>query len=48
MTSLVTRVRFIAGAMAIALIVAVAAPASAQQRNPDGSVNPTATFAPAG
>jgi formate dehydrogenase subunit gamma len=43
MTSLVTRVRFIAGAMAIALIVAVAAPASAQQRNPDGSVNPTAS-----
>jgi formate dehydrogenase subunit gamma len=43
MTSLVTRVRFIAGAMAIALIVAVAAPASAQQRNPDNSVNPTAS-----
>jgi formate dehydrogenase subunit gamma len=43
MTSLVTRVRFIAGAVAIALIVAVAAPASAQQRNPDGSVNPTAS-----
>jgi formate dehydrogenase subunit gamma len=43
MTSLVTRVRFIAGAMAIALIVAVASPASAQQRNPDNSVNPTAS-----
>jgi formate dehydrogenase subunit gamma len=43
MASLVTRVRFIAGAMAIALIVAVAAPASAQQRNPDNSVNPTAS-----
>src|SRR4030081_2720945 len=43
MTSLVTRVRFIAGAMAIALIVAVPAPASAQQRNPDNSVNPTAS-----
>jgi formate dehydrogenase subunit gamma len=43
MASLVTRIRCIAGAMAIALIVAVAAPAGAQQRNPDGSVNPTAS-----
>jgi formate dehydrogenase subunit gamma len=43
MTSLVSRVRFIAGAMAIALIVAVASPVSAQQRNPDNSVNPTAS-----
>jgi formate dehydrogenase subunit gamma len=43
MASLVTRIRFMAGAIAIALIVAVAAPASAQQRNPDGSVNPTAS-----
>jgi formate dehydrogenase subunit gamma len=43
MASLVTRIRFIAGAIAIALIVAVAAPAGAQQRNPDGSVNPTAS-----
>ena len=42
MASLVTRIRFIAGAIAIALIVAVAAPANAQ-RNPDGSVNPTAS-----
>ena len=42
MASLVTRIRFIAGAIAIALIVVVAAPAIAQ-RNPDGSVNPTAS-----
>jgi len=40
---LVSRIRFIVGAMALALIVAVAAPAGAQQRNPDSSVNPTAS-----
>jgi formate dehydrogenase subunit gamma len=43
MPGLVTRIRFIVGALAIALIVAVAAPVSAQQGNPDGSVNPTAS-----
>src|SRR5438128_3203235 len=43
MAMLVSRIRFIVGAMALALIVAVAAPADAQQRNPDSSVNPTAS-----
>jgi formate dehydrogenase subunit gamma len=43
MTRFTTRVRFILGALALALIVAAAAPASAQQRNPDNSVNPTAS-----
>jgi formate dehydrogenase subunit gamma len=38
-----SRVRFIFGALALALIVAAAAPASAQVRNPDSSVNPTAS-----
>jgi len=43
MAMLVSRIRFIVGAMALALIVAVATPAGAQQRNPDSSVNPTAS-----
>ena len=43
MAMLISRIRFIVGAMALALIVVVAAPASAQQRNPDSSVNPTAS-----
>jgi formate dehydrogenase subunit gamma len=43
MAKFLTRIRFVAGAVALALIVACAAPASAQQRNPDGSVNPTAS-----
>src|ERR1700746_891450 len=43
MAMLVSRIRFIVGAMVLALIVAVAAPAGAQQRNPDSSVNPTAS-----
>src|SRR5256886_17074245 len=43
MAMLVSRIRFIVGAMALALIVAVAVPAGAQQRNPDSSVNPTAS-----
>ena len=43
MPKLSARLRFIVGAMALALIVAVAAPATAQQRNPDSSVNPTAS-----
>ncbi|HEY6995117.1 MAG TPA: formate dehydrogenase subunit gamma [Xanthobacteraceae bacterium] len=38
-----SRVRFIFGVLALALIVAAAAPASAQVRNPDTSVNPTAS-----
>ena len=36
------QVRFIIGALALMLIVAAASPATAQ-RNPDGSVNPTAS-----
>src|SRR5258708_31301347 len=43
MAMLVSRIRFIVGAVALALIVAVAAPAGAQQRNPDSSVNQTAS-----
>jgi formate dehydrogenase subunit gamma len=43
MPKLMARLRFIVGAMALALIVAVAAPVTAQQRNPDSSVNPTAS-----
>ena len=43
MAMLVSRIRFIVAAMALALIVAVAAPVGAQQRNPDSSVNPTAS-----
>jgi formate dehydrogenase subunit gamma len=43
MPNLTARLRFIVGAIALALIVAVAAPGSAQQRNPDSSVNPTAS-----
>jgi len=43
MPKLTARLRFIVGAMALALIVALAAPATAQQRNPDSSVNPTAS-----
>jgi formate dehydrogenase subunit gamma len=43
MAMLVSRIRFIVAAMALALIVAVAAPAGAQQLNPDSSVNPTAS-----
>ena len=35
--------RFIIGALALMLVVAIAAPAGAQQRNPDNSVNPTAS-----
>jgi len=42
MARLLRHARFILGALALALIVAVALPASAQ-RNPDGSVNPNAS-----
>jgi len=35
--------RFIVGALMLMLAVAIAAPAGAQQRNPDNSVNPTAS-----
>ena len=44
MGTLLMRMRFAAGALALAFIVACAVPAAAQQpRNPDGSVNPTAS-----
>jgi len=43
MAMLINRIRFIVGAMALALMVAAASPAGAQQRNPDSSVNPTAS-----
>jgi len=43
MARLLAQVRFIIGALAVALLVAIAMPAGAQQRNPDGSVNPTAS-----
>jgi formate dehydrogenase subunit gamma len=43
MAMLIGRVRFIVGAMALALMFALAGPASAQVRNPDTSVNPTAS-----
>jgi len=43
MAMLFTHARFIVAALALALAVFIAAPASAQQRNPDNSVNPTAS-----
>ena len=43
MATLLAHARFIICTMAIVLTVALTAPASAQQRNPDGSVNPTAS-----
>src|SRR5258705_1626931 len=42
MATHLTRIRFIV-ALALAFIVAFAAPVNAQQRNPDNSVNPTAS-----
>ena len=43
MPKLTARLRLILGAIALGLIVAVASPVGAQQRNPDSSVNPTAS-----
>src|SRR6202140_2928940 len=40
---LVARLRLLLGAVLLLTMFAVAPPASAQQRNPDGSVNPTAS-----
>jgi formate dehydrogenase subunit gamma len=40
---LVSRLRLLLGAVLLLTMFAVAPPASAQQRNPDGSVNPTAS-----
>jgi formate dehydrogenase subunit gamma len=45
MATLLGRMRFAAGALALAFIVACAMPVGAQQPNPDGSVNPTASSA---
>ena len=41
MATFFTTIRRAVGAIALICILAIAAPASAQQRNPDGSVNPT-------
>ena len=43
MPMLVARLRLLLGAVLLLTIFAVAPPASAQQRNPDASVNPTAS-----
>ena len=43
MARLLAQARFIIGALAFALLLAAALPAVAQQRNPHGSVNPTAS-----
>jgi formate dehydrogenase subunit gamma len=43
MPKLTSRLRLTVGAVSLALIIAVAAPVGAQQRNPDNSVNPTAS-----
>ena len=43
MSTLIGTFRTIAGALALLCMIAAAVPATAQQRNPDGSVNPTAS-----
>jgi formate dehydrogenase subunit gamma len=43
MRRFLSHVRFIIGALALLLVVATAMPTVAQQRNPDNSVNPTAS-----
>jgi formate dehydrogenase subunit gamma len=43
MAKSITSIRAVIGAIAMLCIVAIAAPVSAQDRNPDGSVNPTAS-----
>jgi formate dehydrogenase subunit gamma len=43
MGTVMPRIRYVFGALVLALIVACAAPVNAQQRNPDNSVNPTAS-----
>jgi formate dehydrogenase subunit gamma len=43
MANWLAHARFIIGALALLFVVAMAAPASAQQRNPDNSTNPTAS-----
>jgi len=43
MTMPLARIRLVVGALAILMVVAAATPSVAQQRNPDGSPNPTAS-----
>jgi len=43
MARFLTRIRFALGAVALAFVVAATVPVGAQQRNPDSSVNPTAS-----
>ena len=43
MTKLAARIRLVVGALAILTIVSAAVPSAAQQRNPDGTPNPTAS-----
>jgi formate dehydrogenase subunit gamma len=43
MTMLSARIRFVVGALALLFVVTLAQPGSAQQRNPNNSVNPTAS-----
>jgi formate dehydrogenase subunit gamma len=43
MTAFLARIRFAVGLLALLAVFAVALPAGAQQKNPDGSVNPTAS-----
>ena len=43
MAMLCARMRFMLGALLLLTIFSIASPASAQQRNPDNSVNPTAS-----
>ncbi len=43
MAKSITSIRVAIGAIVMLCLVAIAAPVSAQDRNPDGSVNPTAS-----
>ncbi len=43
MAKFLTTIRLAVGAIALLCVLAIAAPVSAQDRNPDGSVNPTAS-----
>jgi formate dehydrogenase subunit gamma len=43
MATFFTTIRMAVGAISLICVLAIAAPVSAQQRNPDGSVNPTAS-----
>ena len=43
MSMLLSRIRFVMSTLALLMMVAAAAPSAAQQRNPDGTPNPTAS-----